>query len=370
MYENNSRRAADDAKITQRKNWNDKWKMVIPFSICLVASLSHAVSESLAALQRREPQIFTLAGDISPIHDPAIIREGDTYNVFCSNRFAQRLVPMFCSPDLRTWRLCGNVFDKVPDWALQEIPKARGIWAPDISYIRGQFRLYYAVSTFGSNHSVIGLVTNKTLNPNSPDYKWVDQGKVLSSQTEDDWNAIDPNMVAEANGRLWLAFGSFWGGIKMRELNPETGKLKSEDEETYSLANRRPLQPPAIEAPFIVRKEKFYYLFVSFDMCCRGKESNYKIMVGRATKITGPYLDKEGKPMMKGGGTLVIEGNATWKGPGHAAVLLEPKADMLVFHAYDGITGRPALQISSMVWEEGWPRVAALPGSETRPGAQ
>jgi len=210
------------------------------------------------------------------------------------------------------------------------------------------------------------LITNKTLNPNSSDYHWEDQGKVVGSSLEDDWNAIDPNMVTDDKGQMWLVFGSFWGGIKMRKLNPETGKLSDQDTNLYPLASRRPLQPPAIEAPFIVRKNSYYYLFVSFDMCCRGKASTYKIMVGRSRKILGPYIDRDGRPMLQGGGTLLVQGTAAWRGPGHQAVLMETTRDLLVFHAYDGITGRPRLQISSMVWENGWPQAAALPQSATQ----
>jgi arabinan endo-1,5-alpha-L-arabinosidase len=90
-------------------------------------------------------------------------------------------------------------------------------------------------------------------------------------------------------------------------------------------------------------------------MCCRGKDSTYKIVVGRARKITGPYEDREGKPMLDGGGTLVLEGAEAWRGPRHQAVLHDGNADLLVFHAYDGTKGRPRLQISTMVWEDGWP---------------
>src|ERR1700730_2679035 len=153
-----------------------------------------AIPFTPAAGEKPKPEILALEGDISPIHDPSMIREGNTYYLFATNRFAQKLLPMFCSADLRHWKFCGNVFDKVPDWALKEIPNARGIWAPDISHVRDEYRLYYAVSTFGSNRSVIGLITNKTLNPNSPDYHWVDQGKVVGSTAADDWNAIDPNL--------------------------------------------------------------------------------------------------------------------------------------------------------------------------------
>ena len=328
--------------------------------------LSLAVAQPTVRSQDRHPEVLKLEGDISPIHDPAIIREDDTYYVFATNRFAGKLLPIFCSQDLHHWKFCGHVFDSVPEWALREIPGARGIWAPDITYFNGKYLLYYSVSTFGSNHSAIGLITNQTLDPGSPNYRWVDEGQVVGSRREDDWNAIDPNSVVDANGDIWLAMGSFWGGIKMRKLDPKTGKLSREDTKLYSLASRRPLEPPAIEAPSIVRHEKYYYLFVSFDLCCRGKDSSYKIMVGRSNKITGPYFDRDGKALGAGGGTLLMAGAGAWRGPGGQSVLLKSGSDisgsdLLVFHSYNGATGKAALQISTIVWENGWPRVGVLP---------
>ena len=307
-------------------------------------------------------QTIAVEGDVSPIHDPAIIREGAAYYLFASNRFAEKLVPMFCSPDRRHWKLCGNVFESVPEWALQEVPGARGIWAPDISRFRGRYHLYYSVSTFGKNRSVIGLATNRTLDPASPDYRWVDEGRVVGSTAADDWNAIDPNLAFDERGSPWLVWGSFWGGIKLRRVDPQTGKLSASDATLHSLASRRPLQPPAIEAPFIVRKGRYFYLFVSFDMCCRGKDSTYKVMVGRSKRITGPYAARDGTPMMEGGGTLLLEGDEAWRGPGHPAVLLGSAADLLVYHAYDGTSGRPTLRIATITWERGWPTLLAAQG--------
>ncbi len=334
---------------------------IVVKAISLALVLSLGVFANQSEPKKGQPQVLSLQGDISPIHDPAIIREGKTYYVFATNRFERQLIPIFCSQDLRKWKFCGHVFESVPEWALKEVPGARGIWAPDISYVRGEYRLYYAVSTFGSNRSVIGLITNKTLDAGSPKYKWVDQGRVIRSSREDDFNAIDPNYVQDSDGKSWLAFGSFWGGIKLRMVDQKSGKLSDQDTKLYSLASRRPLDPPAIESPSIIRRDRHYYLFVSFDFCCRGKESTYKIVVGRADKITGPYLDRDGRPMMAGGGTLLTEGSQAWRGPGGQSLIRESTNDLMVFHSYNALTGKATLTISTIVWEDGWPRIGLLP---------
>jgi len=329
-------------------------------ALILLVALCFAAVSSLSQ-SKTQPTVLSLQGDITPVHDPTMIRQAQTYYVFATNRFNGKLLPMFCSPDLKQWKFCGNVFESIPDWALKEIPDARGIWAPDISYSNGEYRLYYSVSTFGSNHSVIGLITNKTLQVDSPDYKWIDQGIVIGSTKSDDYNAIDPGYFEDNEGNAWLAFGSFWGGIKLRRLDRRTGKLSQQDSNIYSLASRRPLDPPAIEAPSIVRHEGKYYLFVSFDLCCRGKNSSYKIAVGRADKVIGPYLDRERKPMLGGGGTILLAGSDMWHGPGGQSVFTDGSTNLLVFHSYNAVTGKANLMISTIVWENGWPRAGILP---------
>jgi arabinan endo-1,5-alpha-L-arabinosidase len=316
------------------------------------------------------PEMLTLSGDLA-VHDPAIMRENDTFYVFATGGNRRTgFLPIRCSKDLYHWTRCGSVFETLPQWATQEIPATRGLWAPDISFYNGRYHLYYSVSEFGKNNSAIGLATNGTLDPNSPNYKWVDEGMVVRSHPgQDDWNAIDPQLVVRDKRNVWLCWGSFWGGIMMGRIDPATGKLSPKDTTLYNLA-RRPRTGPhetpptegSIEAPFIVRHDKWWYLFASFDFCCRGTRSTYNIRVGRSRSVTGPYVDRDGVPMTEGGGTMVIEATTpNWRGPGHEAVLQEVSGDYLVFHAYHGTTGRSELKISTMVWENGWPRVAPLP---------
>jgi len=345
------------------------------FSSAVLALITCGAAALYTQATSSSPELFKLDGDISPVHEPVIIKQKDMWYVLCTGGTIRR------SKDLHHWTLVGKVFEKLPEWATTEIRGTRGgYWAPDISVYKGVYRLYYAVSTFGKNDSAIGLATNKTLDPDSPDYKWVDQGMVFRSHKEDDFNAIDPNLAADKDGGQWLDFGSFWGGIKMRRIDPETGKLSSSDTNLYSLASRPhnvypsnlngPPTKNSIEAPFIVRRDLYYYLFVSFDFCCRGINSTYNVVVGRSSKITGPYDDMQGNPMMAGGGTRLTNGTLLWRGPGHEAVLLQQGGpDLMLVHAYDGTSGRPFLQISTMDWRDGWPQVAPLPGDLISPPA-
>jgi arabinan endo-1,5-alpha-L-arabinosidase len=197
---------------------------------------------------------------------------------------------------------------------------------------------------------------------------------VLESKVEDNFNAIDPNFVRDHEGQDWLAFGSFWDGIKMRRLDTATGLLSTTDTQLYSLARRAkpadaapapPGLPPdweAIEAPFVVFHGGYYYLFTSWDLCCRGVKSTYKTIVGRSKTVTGPYADETGKPLLEGGGTPLLVGNSRWLGPGGESVLMGRKNDdLIVFHAYDAKTGRPSMQLSTIGWAGGWPHAGLEP---------
>lgn len=309
----------------------------------------------------------------TPVHDPVMIKQKDTYYLFCTG-FG---ISVFSSKDMKSWRKEKPVFDKAPEWAVALIPSFKGhIWAPDISFHNGLYYLYYSVSAFGKNTSCIGVVVNKTLDSASSHFKWVDHGKVIQSiPGKTAWNAIDPNLITDEAGTPYLSFGSFWEGLKLVKLKKDRLRIDQQIDNLPTIASRKKdasqENPPtvegaptdaggnAIEAPFIVKKGIYYYLFASIDYCCKGVNSTYKMIAGRSKEVKGPYLDKHGLPLNKSGGTLVLEGDSEWFGVGHNSVYTFDGKDYLVFHGYDAKdNGRSKLRIEELTWDKGgWPVV-------------
>ncbi len=301
------------------------------------------------------------------VHDPVMIQQDDTYYLFSTGEG----VAVWSSKDRVNWQREDPVFAEAPIWASLVVPGFNNFeWAPDISYYDGTYYLYYSVSAFGKNTSAIGVATNSTLQPDDPAFKWVDHGPVVETVPgRDMFNAIDPNLVEDDDGKPWLVFGSFWAGLKQFRLNEDRTK-PAEPQEWYTVAARHRYWKlderdagdrfsSAIEAPFIFRKNGTYYLFVSWDRCCSGAESTYKIVVGRSENVFGPFMDKEGEDMRLGGGSLVVRGNDKWAGFGHNSAYTLDGKDYLVFHGYDvSDEGIPKLWITEIVWDEdGWPKV-------------
>ncbi|KQX05890.1 arabinan endo-1 5-alpha-L-arabinosidase [Leifsonia sp. Root1293] len=295
-----------------------------------------------------------LSGDVST-HDPALARDGDTWFVYSTGNqsVADGNIEVRTSSDGSIWRYAGEVWDEKPDWLTDAVPGVSNLWAPELIEHDGTWYLYYSASTFGKNSSVIGLATNSTLDPDDPDYDWVDRGAVLTSTARDDFNAIDPGIVEDADGTPWMAFGSFWSGIRMVELAWPDG-LRADDAEPLRLADRQS-PPNAIEAPYIVEHGGDYFLFVSRDSCCQGVKSTYNVAVGRADEPTGPYVDRDGTSLLQDGGTPVIETAGERIGPGGQSV-----ADgMMALHFYNGDAGGAfELALLPLQWDaDGWPAV-------------
>jgi arabinan endo-1,5-alpha-L-arabinosidase len=309
-----------------------------------------------------------MTGDLVPTHDPVIIKEGETYYVYGTgmDKGSGRYITARTSKDLIHWTLQRGLFADIPEWGRQAVPGTKDYWAPDVHYFNGQYYLYYALSTFGSNRSAIGLYTSPTLDPASPRYHWADQGLVVMSTERDDFNAIDPNHFIDNQGRHWLSLGSFWSGIKLFALNPKTGKLLDPNEKPISLARRlAPVGAAApIEAPYLFSHSGYYYLLASYDYCCKGVNSTYYTVVGRSKNVRGPYVGEDGSRMLDGQGTVILTADLReqqrFRGPGHSAFLADGDTDYIVYHAYDkDHGGAPTLRISPIIWTaDGWPRAA------------
>ena len=302
------------------------------------------------------------------VHDPVIARENGKYYIFATGMN----VGCMSSTDMKNWQMEKNVLPETPGWAMEAIRGYRGhTWAPDISYHDGFWRLYYSCSAFGKNTSVIGLAINKTLDPSSPEYQWIDKGKVVQSVPgTDNWNAIDPNLIVDSKGTPWLTWGSFWDGIQIAKLDKNYQTLKSKpktiarrfyrrapSDEARKLAQEAPdAGANAIEAPFIIYNDGYYYLFVSWDFCCKGERSNYKTVVGRSKKVNGPYVDSKGVKMEEGGGDILMQRDSVYYGMGHCAACQFDGQWYMVAHGYArAYNGGSKLLIKKMDFVNGWP---------------
>ena len=314
------------------------------------------------------------------VHDPStVVRFKGKYYVFSTGRGA----PFYSSPDGETWTREGSVFETsanaaadayqgvIPEDVHAAVPKNSGsdVWAPDIIRMNGEFYLYYAVSSWGSFQSVIGLATNPVLDPKDPAYKWTSRGVVVGSNGNEDLNAIDPGVIHAPDGTLWICYGSYHGSIRVTQLDPKTGLALRPHELGAPVATARDS-----EATDIIFHEGYYYLFVNHNSCCKGKNSEYNIRVGRSKAITGPYLDKHGVAMATGGGSMFLAAHDHRIGPGHFGLLTDydteaanspgeagseaEGAQRFSLHYEGDMTrgGRSVLDIRPLLWSlDGWP---------------
>ena len=238
---------------------------------------------------------FALDGQIG-IHDPSTV-------VQCNGKFyvygtgSSALV----SDDGWTWRRGVS-------------PPRRGL-APDVIHIGERYFMYIAANIGAQPKAAVNMIWSKTLDPDSPDYKWEEGGVVASSDGVEESNAIDPGVFLDpTTGRLWLVYGSYFGYIRLVELDPKTGKRLNPRDQPRNLAIN-------CEASDMIFHDGWYYLLATHGSCCRGADSGYNIRVGRSRKVTGPFLDEQGVDMIQGGGKQLIGSGGHEVGPGHFGLL-------------------------------------------------
>lgn len=319
--------------------------------------------------------VTTASGAVdNGIHDPStIVKEGNRYWMYGTGFTSNGTVVPFTiasSTDLFKWtRGLKSVFPAGtwPSWISAAVPNFAGVfWAPDVIYMNGKYYLYYSASTFGSSTSVIGLATSPTLDQDSPDYLWTDQGMVVSSGSSSNVNAIDPAILKDTDGRVWLTYGSFSAGLGIVELDPVTG-LKKAGATTVVIAGGG---GSAWEAPYLVKEGNYYYLFANRQYCCGTPtllNSTYYMVVGRSTSPTGPFIDKNGislipSPASSGTvvGTTILTSSGKFIGPGHFGLLRDNGRNIVSMHYYDGTSnGYPRLDLANLTFtEDGWPLIS------------
>jgi arabinan endo-1,5-alpha-L-arabinosidase len=288
-------------------------------------------------------------------HDPMMIKDGDNYYVFYTGNGIQ----VKTSKDKITWKNIGSVFPTMPAWHKTTVPgSSSSLWAPDVHFANGKFWLYYSVSA-GGRVSAIGLATATTLNP-AGGTTWQDQGVIISTTNSNDFNAIDPNVYLDSTQTPWMVFGSWWTGIKMFQLDATTGKRVAGSEQLAIAYHKN-----GAEGAFLIKHDKYYYLWLSWDNCCKGASSDYNIRVGRSSQLTGGYVDSKGVTLPNQGGDLIDAGDTRWHGPGHNAIFVDGDTTFLVNHAYDANSnGRATLQIRPLYWTSlGWPTLDKTKGT-------
>jgi arabinan endo-1,5-alpha-L-arabinosidase len=295
---------------------------------------------------------YALQGALG-IHDPStIVKSGNTYWVFGTGDG----IACKYSTDLINWTDAKSVYTKTvyPGWINSKVPGFAGtFWAPECKFMNGKYYLYYSCSTFGSKVSAIGLTTNVTLDPADPNYRWVDQGEVISSNASSVANAIDPAVYTDASSNLWFIYGSYFGGIRITQLDATTGK-------PLNVANQFTVANGGVEAAYVAYNNGYYYLFVNRGTCCNGAASTYYIQVGRSASPTGPFLDQAGQDLNANGGTTLLSRAGRYIGPGHTGLFTENGVTYFSHHYYDGYdNGAPKLGLAQLTWAaSGWPTVS------------
>lgn len=275
--------------------------------------------------------------NLQPGHDPSMIRFEDGYALMSTNN----QLSLWTSEDAYSWKAHGKTMNGNPSWLRQYAPGLEDVWAPDIFYANGEYRVYYCGSEFGKRNSAIGYTASKSIVPNTAGYGWTDKGHVIhTKEGVDKYNAIDADLVRTVEGNLYMAFGSFGLGIQLIKIDEATGLQANDDKTIYNIARRTSkASGGAEEGPSLIEHNGQYFLFTAWDKCCQQganiEQTTYKTAYGRADKVTGPYKDRAGYDMASGGGTILLERYGRYVGPGGGEAFQDINRVRFVHHYYD-----------------------------------
>ena len=224
--------------------------------------------------------------------------------------------------------------------------------APDAIKIGNRYLVVYGATGGGGGHKgAILTMWNKTLDPKSPDFKYTDPIVVATSDGYEDNDAIDPGLMLDpTTKRLWLTYGTYFGFIRLVELDPNTGKRRD--------GNKPVNVAITCEASDLLFHDGWYYLLATHGSCCDGANSTYNVVVGRSKQITGPYLDNVGRSMLEGGGKMVVATRGELIGPGHfGRMVIDKGVEKMSIHYEADLEqgGRSVLGILPLLWKDGWP---------------
>ena len=226
--------------------------------------------------------------------------------------------------------------------------------APDVLKIGDRYLIIYGATgggLFGGHNGRILTMWNKTLDPKSPDFHFTTPIEVASSDGMEDCDAIDPSLLLDpTTGRLWATYGTYFGSIRLIELDPTTGeRVKGNVEKDIAID---------CEASDLIYRDGWYYLLGTHGTCCDGVNSTYNIVVGRSRTVEGPYIDNVGRDMRNGGGRMVIAAGDRVCGPGHfGRTVIDEGVEVMSCHyeADFDRSGRSVLGIRPLLWRNGWP---------------
>ena len=226
--------------------------------------------------------------------------------------------------------------------------------APDAVKIGDRYLIAYSATGGGLGGGHAGRVLtmwNNTLDPKSPDFKFTEPIEVAHSLDDEDCDAIDAGLLLDpTDGRLWLSYGTYFGFIRIVELDPKTGKRVEGNKEINVAID--------CEATTLMYRDGWYYLLGTHGTCCDGPNSTYNIVVGRSRSVTGPYIDNVGRDMLEGGGKLVIAAGERKTGPGHfGRFVVADGVEKMSYHYEADFDqgGRSVLAIRPLLWKNGWP---------------